>query len=104
MWLRRKSFQGAVAPERRHTTQRRPTVAQRIDAFPDAPSHSVYPWDEWFDGSVWELMPGEDFLGRPATFRASAVAQAARREGTVRTRTLRGEDGAQRLFLQFCRD
>jgi hypothetical protein len=79
-------------------------VAHRIDVFPDAPSQSVYPWDEWFDGSVWELTPGEDFVGRPATFRASAVAQAKRRDGKIRTRTLRREDGNERLFLQFHRD
>ena len=54
-------------------------MAQRIEQFPDAPVQSNYPWDEWFDGSVWELTPGEDFKGKPATFRASAVAQAARR-------------------------
>ena len=27
-------------------------MAQKIDAFPDAPNQSVYPWDQWFDGSV----------------------------------------------------
>lgn len=79
-------------------------MAQRIDVFPDAPSQSVYPWDEWFDGSVWELTPGEDFVGQPATFRASAVAQAARRDGKVQTRKLRDEDGTERLYLRFYRD
>jgi hypothetical protein len=79
-------------------------VAQRIDVFPDAPSQSVYPWDEWFDGSVWELTPGEDFAGQPATFRASAVAQAVRRDGKVQTRKLRAEDGTERLYLRFFRD
>jgi hypothetical protein len=78
-------------------------VAQKIDAFPDAPNQSVYPWDEWFDGSVWELTPGEDFSGQPSTFRASAIAQAARRDGKVRTRKLTTEHG-ERLYLQFYRD
>lgn len=79
-------------------------MAQRTDAFPDAPSQNVYPWDEWFDGSVWELIPGEDFKGKPATFRASAVAQAARRDGKVRTRKVSNADGEYRLYLQFYRD
>jgi hypothetical protein len=78
-------------------------MAQKIDAFPDARDQSVYPWDEWFDGSVWELIPGEDFAGQPSTFRASAVAQAARRDGKVRTRKLTTEHG-ERLYLQFYRD
>jgi hypothetical protein len=79
-------------------------VAQRIDHFPDAPVQSKYPWDEWFDGSVWELTPGEDFKGKAATFRGSAVAQAARRDGKVRTRKVIGPDGEERLYLQFYRD
>jgi hypothetical protein len=79
-------------------------VAQRLDEFPDAPVQSNYPWDEWFDGSVWQLTPGEDFKGKPATFRASAVAQAARRDGKVRTRKIIGPDGEERLYLQFYRD
>jgi hypothetical protein len=79
-------------------------MAHKIEAFPDAPSQSVYPWEEWFDGSVWELIPGEDFRGKPATFRASAVAQAARRDGNVRTRKVSNADGEYRLYLQFYRD
>ena len=70
----------------------------------DAPVQSNYPWDEWFDGSVWELTPGEDFKGKPVMFRASAVAQAERREGKVRTRKVLGEDGQERLYLQFYRE
>ena len=79
-------------------------MAHRIEAFPDAPSQSVYPWEDWFDGGVWELIPGEDFRGKPATFRASAVAQAARRDGHVRTRKVSNADGEYRLYLQFYRD
>ena len=26
---------------------------------------AVYPWDEWFDGDIWELTAGEDFQGHP---------------------------------------
>jgi hypothetical protein len=79
-------------------------VARKIREFPDAPVQSMYPWEEWFDGSVWELTPGEDFKGRPATFRSSAIAQAARRNGMVRTRKITRPDGAERLYLQFHRD
>ena len=75
-------------------------MATKIDAFPEAPSQNVYPWDEWLDGDVWELVPGKDFKGKPATFRASAVAQAARRNGKVRTQKIRTKDG-DRIYLQF---
>lgn len=79
-------------------------MAQRTDVFPDAAPQNLYPWDEWLDGSVWELTPGEDFKGKPATFRASALAQAARRDGKVRTRKVANADGDERLYLQFFRD
>jgi hypothetical protein len=78
-------------------------VARKIEQFPDAPSQDIYPWDEWFDGSVWELVPGEDFKGRPTTFRSSAMAQAARREGNVRIRKI-SKEGQDRVYLQFFRD
>ena len=26
---------------------------------------AVYPWDEWFDGDIWEITAGEDFQGHP---------------------------------------
>jgi len=78
-------------------------VATKIGQFPDAPPQNVYPWDDWLDGDVWELVPGDDFMGKPATFRASAVAQAARRDGKVRTQRIE-RDGEERLYLQFYRD
>lgn len=78
-------------------------MASKIEQFPAAPPQNVYPWDEWLDGDVWELVPGEDFKGKPATFRASAVAQAARRDGKVRTQRIE-RDGEERLYVQFYRD
>jgi hypothetical protein len=78
-------------------------VANRIEQFPDAPPQNVYPWDDWLDGGVWELLPGTDFKGKPATFRASAVAQATRRDGKVRTQRIE-RDGKQHIYLQFYRD
>ena len=77
-------------------------MANKIEQFPEAPAQNVYPWDEWLDGDVWELVPGVDFKGKPATFRASAVAQAARRDGKVRTQRIE-RDGEDRLYLQFYR-
>lgn len=78
-------------------------MANKIAQFPEAPPQNMYPWDEWLDGDVWELVPGDDFKGKPATFRASAVAQAARRDGKVRTQRIE-RDGEMRLYLQFFRD
>jgi hypothetical protein len=78
-------------------------MAKRVEKFPDLPSQSRYPWDEWLDGSVWELAPGEDFKGKPATFRSVAIGQAKKRGGKVRTRLIRGraEGESDRLYIQF---
>ena len=69
---------------------------EKLDAFPSLPSRSQYPWDQLMDGSVWKLMRGADFGGKPTTFIASARGQAKRRGGTLKTRTV--EDG---VVVQF---
>jgi hypothetical protein len=64
-----------------------------------APKHD--PWDEWLDGSPWQLTPGENFAAKVPTILASARAQANRRRGgTVRTRTLMNGE-RETLVLQF---
>lgn len=55
-------------------------MAEKLSEFP---AHrrgvrtSQYPWDEWFDGSVWKLTEGEDFTCKPESLRSSATAAAA---------------------------
>lgn len=44
-----------------------------------------YPWDEWFDGQLWELVPGKDFTGSAAGIRSSAYNAAKVRGVKVRT-------------------
>ena len=75
-------------------------MARRLDTFPRAQGHAKYPWDEWMDGSPWELVRGEDFDAKLPTLLSSARTQAKRRGGVVRTRTLTDGDRA-RLVLQF---
>jgi len=45
-----------------------------------------YPWDQWFDGSVWRLTRGEDFTVKPESFRTAALAAAARYDVKLATR------------------
>lgn len=74
-------------------------MAQRVEAFP---TQSKYPWGKWLDGSVWELVIGEDYKANPRTLRRVATAQAKKRDGTVRTRLIRAQDGASdRMYIQF---
>jgi hypothetical protein len=60
---------------------------RKLDQFPGVAS-SRYPWDKILDGGAWELVHGEDFASRPTTLIANARAQARRRGGTLRTRTI----------------
>jgi hypothetical protein len=78
-------------------------MAQRVERFPDLPSTSRYPWNEWLDGSVWELVAGQDFKGKTSGFRSVAITHAKKRNGMVRTRVLRARDAGEpdRLYLQF---
>jgi hypothetical protein len=72
---------------------------RRLDRFP-ALATSVYPWDELLDGSPWELLAGEDFTSKPATFISNARYQADRRGGNVRTRIFQNGDRTS-VVIQF---
>ena len=45
-----------------------------------------YPWNEWCDGSVWEVVKGVDYECQTDSLIAQAHTQAFRRGGKVRTR------------------
>lgn len=46
-----------------------------------------YPWGEWLDGDVWELVHGDDFEPHPVHF-AQICQSAAKRKG-IKCRTKR---------------
>lgn len=62
-------------------------MAEQLDTFtfPGPGRRSLYPWDEWLDGSVWRLIEGEDFSTSPKAFMRAANAAGARRGLTVQT-------------------
>lgn len=78
-------------------------MARKVDAFPEIPGQSRYPWDEWLDGSIWELTEGEDFRGKVNTFRSNARSQARRRNGKVEARILRKTDEPNKIYIRFVR-
>lgn len=78
-------------------------MARTLDDFPMVRGEARYPWDQWLDGQVWELVSGEDFTAKPPTLKANAQLQAKKRNGRVRTRQfLAGE--RQTVVLQFKQD
>jgi hypothetical protein len=75
-------------------------MARKLEDFPSRPSTARYPWDEWLDGSPWELVRGDDFQAKPTTFRANAQTQAKKRGGRVRSRAI-DVDGREAVVIQF---
>ena len=54
----------------------RQLMAKRVN---EIPSRAQYPWDEWLDGSTWELEPGIDFTASVPAVRQSAWSAASTR-------------------------
>jgi hypothetical protein len=55
-----------------------------------------YPWAEWSDGRIWELIPGEDFQCSVESFR-SLVSDRARKQNMVASVNNRDN----KVYLQF---
>ncbi len=74
-------------------------MAKRLEAFP-ASGTARYDWNAWLDGSAWQLVKGEDYTAKSATFLSMARLQAQRRGGKLRTRMLPDRD-PEAVVLQF---
>ena len=62
-------------------------MARKLETFdfPKAGGRAIRPWDEWFDGNIWELKQGVDFDGDTRKFRQSLSSKAHQRGHKVRT-------------------
>ena len=70
-------------------------MARKVDNFPNLTKYD-YPWEEWADGNVWVLTPGEDFQCSIESMRATCFNFANKRMLKLRTRVVHGE-----LVIQF---
>ena len=74
-------------------------VPRKLKSFPARQRRTKYPWDQWLDGSVWELRKGSDYDIDTLSLRALA-GKAAKRAGTrVRTKLIRNNRG-ESLVIQ----
>jgi hypothetical protein len=79
-------------------------VARKLETFPEAQERSdKYPWSEWGDGSVWEIVRGTDFDTALSSMRQTVSKAAKKRGKTVRTRAYK-RDGKEILVFQFVSD
>ena len=72
-----------------------PTFGRR----PTAGSKPRYPWDEWLDGSIWELVKGKDFKGQTLNFRNTIQGRCSARGGELRW-DIQHVNGKQILVVQ----
>lgn len=65
-------------------------MATRVTEFPalSRARKSIYPWDEWTDGSIWQVKEGEDFTSNLKTFVQGCYAHAKRHGIKVEVRTI----------------
>src|SRR5882672_3598278 len=49
---------------------------------------ATYPWDEWFDGDIWQITCGEDFDGHPLMMERIIRTRATGKRARVRLRHL----------------
>lgn len=79
-------------------------MARKLETFPEAQERSdKYPWSEWGDGSVWEIVRGTDFDTALSSMRQTVSKAAKKRGMTARTRGYK-RDGKEFLVFQFVRD
>jgi hypothetical protein len=57
-------------------------TAEKPEPEPKPRPRNSYDWDRFFDGNVWELIPGKDFIPGTRPFAlVTAARMAARRRG-----------------------
>jgi hypothetical protein len=77
-------------------------MARRLKKFPGGPTPGTrrYPWDEWTDGSVWEIRHNEDYDVATENMRVNLHMKADALGMKVRTQKVRDEQG-EGLVFQF---
>jgi hypothetical protein len=59
-----------------------------------------YPWEEWTNGSVWEIVQGQDYDVSTENMRVNLHLRAGKEDKKVITRLAR-EPGPEKLLFQF---
>lgn len=78
-------------------------MAKELEVFPETrgrgkTGESKYPWDEWFNGKIWQLDAGEDFDIKMVSMK-SIVSKTAKDRG-VRVKTATVNDGKSLVIQQ----
>lgn len=65
-------------------------ILHAYDFRPPGNNGDSHPWVEWFDGRIWRLRRGHDFVRAVRVF-ANTARHAARRRGLLLTLTIESE-------------
>ena len=71
-------------------------MARTVKEMPESQRGQKYPWNEWFNGKIWELTSGEDFVCDPDSMRQQTYQAASKLGLSAKTRVT--EDG--KVFIQ----
>lgn len=71
-----------------------------VEEFPPQGRTSDYPWDEWTDGKIRELVRGQHFKGAVKTMRQTATKHAQKANKSFKSRAVTKE-GKELLYIQF---
>jgi hypothetical protein len=66
-------------------------MAKRVDSF-FGPDEVRYPWDDWSDGSIWEIKLNQDYLISTETMRVYLHQRAKAENKEVETHKVSGDD------------
>jgi hypothetical protein len=63
---------------------------------------ATYPWEDWFDGDIWQITMGEDFEGTPLMMERIIRSRAVSREAkvTLRHQAVDGGPGMGMIIFQ----
>lgn len=78
-------------------------MARKLDAFPGDQTSGPrrYPWDDWTDGSAWEIRRGEDYAVVTENMRVNLHMKAEALLMKVRTKKVADEEGEGLVFQFF---
>ena len=76
-------------------------MARRVDSFKEGLPSRRYPWHEWTDGSIWEILRGEDYDVPTENMRVNLHERANHEYKRVRTSIVRPSPKQEGLRFQF---
>jgi hypothetical protein len=74
-------------------------MARRVDSFEDEQTRR-YPWDQWTDGSIWEIRRSEDYDVATENMRVNLHERAKSQALVVKTKKV-GDDDWEGLRFRF---